>query len=232
LCRPILSRNPVLVFVSVGVQYLEGGVASVSRSFCPLTTSPSPHLLCLFPFSLALFSSQGFKHIDPNNFTPRLFHVKGKHHVRVTQVATKASSLNQGDVFILDMGKEIYQWNGKEANKYEKFKGLEMVTKIKNEERGGKPTTTFLEHDSDNATFWKTLGGSLKDVKSAEQGGSDDESKHNKPILLYKYDFICSSLSLALFFPPFSIYLALLFSELCVCFSFSPLFSQSLRCFW
>ncbi len=33
-----------------------------------------------------------------------------------------------GDVFILDMGLTLYQWNGSGANKYEKFKALELST--------------------------------------------------------------------------------------------------------
>lgn len=56
----------------------------------------------------------------------------------------KTSSLNEGDVFILDLGKTLFQWNGKQANKYEKFKGLEMITHIKDKERGGKATAIFL----------------------------------------------------------------------------------------
>jgi hypothetical protein len=56
----------------------------------------------------------------------------------------KTSSLNEGDVFILDLGKTLFQWNGKQANKYEKFKGLEMITHIKDKERGGKATAVFL----------------------------------------------------------------------------------------
>src|SRR5262245_46826585 len=33
-----------------------------------------------------------------------------------------------GDVFILDMGLTLYQWNGKDSNKYERFKALELST--------------------------------------------------------------------------------------------------------
>ncbi len=68
--------------------------------------------------------------------------------------------MNDGDVFILDIGKVIYQWNGKEANKYEKMKGLEISTKIRNEERGGKPDLVVLESGKEDAhadDFWKTL---------------------------------------------------------------------------
>ncbi len=85
----------------------------------------------------------------------------------------------------MDLGNTIYQWNGKDANKYEKFKGLEIVTKIKNEERGGKAETVFLEAGQDNDGFWKALGGKPAAIKTAEQGG-DDEGKVNVPNALYR----------------------------------------------
>jgi hypothetical protein len=37
------------------------------------------------------------------------------------------ASLNSGDVFILDAGLTLYQWNGKDSNKYEKAKALDVV---------------------------------------------------------------------------------------------------------
>lgn len=52
--------------------------------------------------------------------------------------------MNEGDVFILDNGLTLYQWNGKDANKYEKVKGLEMVTKINGDERGARATVNFF----------------------------------------------------------------------------------------
>jgi hypothetical protein len=128
----------------------------------------------------------GFKKVERDAYTPRLFQLKGKRNVRCTQVEMKASSMNEGDVFILDLGLTLYQWNGKEANKNEKFKGLEMVTKIKDEERGGRAQTTFLEsgkNDEKDEKFWKALGGSKRDVKTAAEAGDDDKVKSTPPVL-------------------------------------------------
>ena len=47
--------------------------------------------------------------------------VKVSHGV-LFQVPRNKSLLNDGDVFILDLGAEIYQWNGSNCNKDEKFK--------------------------------------------------------------------------------------------------------------
>ena len=48
------------------------------------------------------------------------------------------ASMNHGDVFILDMGRQIYVWNGREAGRLEKIKGLDVARRIKDEERGGR----------------------------------------------------------------------------------------------
>ena len=47
------------------------------------------------------------------------------------QVPRSSSSLNTGDVFILDAGLQLYLWNGPEANMYEKSKGALAMQRIK-----------------------------------------------------------------------------------------------------
>lgn len=144
-------------FLSIfpNIQYLEGGVDSA------------------------------FRHVDPSAYKPRLFHLKGKRHVRVQQVPLTVDSLNQGDVFILDLGLKLFQWNGTHANKYEKVKGLDIITHINGDERGGKAEVTVLESGKeDNADFWKALGGK-KAVSSADHGGSDDEVKGTETRLFH-----------------------------------------------
>ena len=46
--------------------------------------------------------------------------------------------MNSGDVFILDLGRTIYVWNGDQAGQQEKIKGLDVARRIRDEERGGK----------------------------------------------------------------------------------------------
>ena len=55
-----------------------------------------------------------------------------------TSLRVQVASLNSGDVFILDQGLTIYQWNGKDASRSEKAKGLDISVAIKDEERGGR----------------------------------------------------------------------------------------------
>jgi gelsolin len=117
----------------------------------------------------------GFKHVEPAKYQPRLLWVKGKKKIRVTQVDMTKDSLNSGDVFILDAGLKIYQFNGTKAGPMEKQKGAAITRSLK-EERKSAPQVIVVEETDTGADadeFWKHLGGRGK-IKTAEEGGSDD----------------------------------------------------------
>lgn len=65
--------------------------------------------------------ASGFNHVE-QKVTQRLLHIKGRHHVRCEEVEKTWSSFNDGDVFILDLGKVQYVWMGKESSRTEKIK--------------------------------------------------------------------------------------------------------------
>jgi len=122
----------------------------------------------------------GFKHVEPEKYEPRLLHLKGKKKVRTTQVERKVSSLNSGDVFILDLGLKVYKWEGKSAGMFEKNKGREVVDAIKTERRGKVTAFNIREgdKDADSQEFFKHLGGSVDSpIKSANEGGDDTEAE-------------------------------------------------------
>mmetsp|Transcript_4924 Transcript_4924/g.15709 ORF Transcript_4924/g.15709 Transcript_4924/m.15709 type:complete len:847 (+) Transcript_4924:143-2683(+) len=104
-------------------------------------------------------TSSGFRHVDRDHFETRLLHVKGTRSVRIREVELSSSSLNAGDVFLLDTGKAIMQWNGAEANRKEKAKALEVAIGIKDDERGGKATFIAFEQGQESPEFWEALGG-------------------------------------------------------------------------
>merc|ERR1711934_1257889 len=110
--------------------------------------------------------------------------VKGKMNaMSVQQVEFKASSLNKGDVFVLDGGLQLWQWNGPEANPAEKARASQVVQTIyANRQRGnGKVLTPIVMDDDDDDDFWKTLGGSPDDVQEADDG--DHEVVASEPEL-------------------------------------------------
>ena len=127
-----------------GVQYLEGGIES------------------------------GFRKVERDVYETRLLHIKGRRAARVRRVDCKASSLNHGDVFILDKGLKIFQWNGSEAHRLEKAKGLDVTSAIKNQERGGRAQVIVLEDgkNDNDAEFWEALGDKSQ-VASASAAGDD-----------------------------------------------------------
>jgi len=52
------------------------------------------------------------------------------------QVDTTGDSLNEGDVFVLDAGTDIFVWVGKEAGLVKQSKGLEIANMINSENKG------------------------------------------------------------------------------------------------
>jgi len=112
----------------------------------------------------------GFNIVKPEEYEPRLLKVKGKMNaMSVQQVEFKASSLNKGDVFVLDGGLQLFQWNGPEANPAEKRRAQQVVLEIyANRQRGdGIVKTPIVMDDNDDDDFWKLLGGSPDDIQAA-----------------------------------------------------------------
>ena len=123
--------------------------------------------------------ASGFKTVVRGVYETTLWQVKGARSCKVSECALDASSLNAGDVFILETQDVIYQWNGKEANKKEKAKGLEVSTDIRAEERGGKCKLEVVEMGAEPAAFWAALGGekpiagAVSDTTAAASGGGN-----------------------------------------------------------
>jgi len=127
----------------------------------------------------------GFKHVEPEKYNPRLLHLKGKKKVRVTEVEKSHKSLNSGDVFILDLGLNIYQWNGTKSGPMEKMKGAQLSRAIVDERKGLPKIQVFEEGGKDLANFWQALGGQGA-VKSAEEGGDDNEHEKSSTKILFR----------------------------------------------
>jgi len=126
----------------------------------------------------------GFKHVEPEKYRPRLLHCKGKKKVRVTEVENSGDSLNSGDVFIVDAGLNLYQWNGGKSGIFEKNKGA-MLTRAISDERGGRAKVHVVEEGTEDADFWTILGGKPTKIKTAEEGGSDEEAEKNQTKKLF-----------------------------------------------
>ncbi|CAH8549920.1 unnamed protein product [Heterobilharzia americana] len=89
----------------------------------------------------------GFTRVTPNEYQPRLlhFHQEGRNkHCEIQEVELSINSLDPTDVFILDLGTKLYQWNGSKSNKEERYNAAQFLQKI-NSERNGRCKTAVLD---------------------------------------------------------------------------------------
>jgi gelsolin len=124
-------------------------------------------------------ANSGFRHVKPTEYQPRLLHFKGsKKNIEIKQVPLYRESLDSGDVFILDLGLEIYQWNGSSCNKDERFKALQYLQGLKGD-RGGKPKVeTLNEADiSPSHKFYSHLPEGGEPLKKKDDSAASAEEK-------------------------------------------------------
>jgi len=117
-----------------------------------------------------------FNHVKPETYKPRLLHVKGRKVVVVREVPRARASLNSGDVFILDNGLDLYQWNGSKSAVSERTKAAQLCRALDDERKGLPKVHVFEEGDKDAGAFWALLEGGEGPVASAEQAGADDQA--------------------------------------------------------
>ncbi|XP_053142779.1 villin-1 isoform X2 [Hemicordylus capensis] len=97
--------------------------------------------------------ASGMKHVETNTYNvQRLLHVKGKKTVLAGEVEMSWSSFNLGDVFLLDLGKLIIQWNGPESNRMERLKGMNLAKDIRDRERGGRAQVGVVDGEDEAAS--------------------------------------------------------------------------------
>uniref|UniRef100_A0A4W5M755 Scinderin like a n=1 Tax=Hucho hucho TaxID=62062 RepID=A0A4W5M755_9TELE len=114
-----VQNNESITFLGYfksGIKYKQGGVAS------------------------------GFQHVVTNEMNvKRLLHIKGRRVIRATEVDMSWSSFNSGDCFIIDLGKDIFQWCGSECNRFERLKASEVAIDVRDNERNGRAKLQIVE---------------------------------------------------------------------------------------
>ncbi|ESN97697.1 hypothetical protein HELRODRAFT_85143, partial [Helobdella robusta] len=122
-------------------------------------------------------ADSGFRKVGPTEYKPRLLHFSGfKQHVTVREVALHPNRVVTGDVFILDLGLKLYQWNGRKSSKDERFKANQYLNNLKSE-RGGNSSYEVLEETDTAPThvFFESLTG--EDVEYEDKVDSEAEIK-------------------------------------------------------
>jgi len=138
------------------------------------------------------------------DFSARLLHVKGKRTVIINEVKVTWESLNNGDSFILDLGRKLICWMGEESNRSECINALKFMNKLRVTERASNATLYVIkQNDNINFTnddnieeiktlFWKTLGISTgkepSNIKTDKEGGDDDLIVASNKILFFQVE--------------------------------------------
>jgi gelsolin len=102
----------------------------------------------------------GFHHVKPTEYKPRLLHFSGqKQQIYVHEVPLVKERLDHKDVFILDLGLTLYQWNGKESSKEERFKAMQYLGLIRSERPKAEAETLEDESTPESHKFYTSLTG-------------------------------------------------------------------------
>ncbi|XP_066855553.1 villin-1 [Anser cygnoides] len=134
--------------------------------------------------------ASGMKHVETNTYNvQRLLHVKGKKNVVAAEVEMSWKSFNRGDVFLLDLGQLIIQWNGPESNRAERLKAMTLAKDIRDRERGGRAKVGVVEGEDEGATpelvqVLLQVLGEKRDIKAAIPDDKVDQI-HNSSLKLY-----------------------------------------------
>uniref|UniRef100_A0A8C7M7G8 Macrophage-capping protein n=1 Tax=Oncorhynchus kisutch TaxID=8019 RepID=A0A8C7M7G8_ONCKI len=152
-----VQNNESITFLGYfksGIKYKQGGVAS------------------------------GFQHVVTNEMNvKRLLHIKGRRVIRATEVDMSWSSFNNGDCFIIDLGKDIFQWCGSECNRFERLKASEVAIDVRDNERNGRAKLQIVEEGAEPEAIINALGPK----PNIPAGSPDDETveRANKKGALY-----------------------------------------------
>jgi len=92
----------------------------------------------------------GFRRVLPEAYVPRLFHIEKQEDKKITcvQKSLKKGNLESDDVFIIDNGLTIYQFNGKSCSADEKFKAAAMINNMKEGRKGNVRVEVIEERSS------------------------------------------------------------------------------------
>uniref|UniRef100_A0A8B9UV80 Villin-1 n=1 Tax=Anas zonorhyncha TaxID=75864 RepID=A0A8B9UV80_9AVES len=105
------------------------------------------------------------------------------------QVEMSWKSFNRGDVFLLDLGQLIIQWNGPESNRAERLKAMTLAKDIRDRERGGRAKVGVVDGENEGATpelvqVLLQVLGEKRDIKAAIPD-NQVEQIHNNSLKLY-----------------------------------------------
>lgn len=155
-----------------------------------LTSDKAPQALA------GLMSNEDFKSVALKKGTgptqllpfkdPMLLQIKGRRHIQTRLVAPVASSLNEGDCFLLITSKALYNYTGQFSNIIEQSRASDVANHIqKTSDMGCKVSKVINVSSKDAVTrnlenFWKILGSeSIPETVPAGHPNEDETYETN-----------------------------------------------------
>lgn len=133
-------------------------------------------------------TASGFKHVKPEEYEKRLFHVSGKgKKVKSKQIPLNVENLNNNDTFLLDAGTELYNFYPEKASIWEKRGCLSKQQKIEREREGKVKHKHIIEWEAgppaspEEEKFWSFFGGkpeSLPDTAAYQMKKQKEEEAY------------------------------------------------------
>eukprot|EP00939_MAST-03C_sp_MAST-3C-sp1_P001382 g1382.t1 len=138
------------------------------------------------PIVMAGGIASGFKHVETNaakkkdgskSAILRRIRKKGRRYI-ISQIPAKKSSLDAKDVFILDCGNTLYQYNGAQSSGFEKNRAQQECVKIskKRHKTSGIVVKHTHVHDGDDSKFWGILSTDADDDSGSSKIAASEES--------------------------------------------------------
>lgn len=169
-----------------------GGAAAQHRE---LQRAPSPEFLALFPRGVEVRAggvASGFRHVEepvpgagPEVRTLlRVFKPAAGAAVVVHEVEPVASSLDEGDVFVLDAGDKIWVWQGAKCSPMEKARAAQVVhdmTLAKHVD-----VEVLAQEDGRSGLVAKLLGGGEESSRQASARDRPARVQNTRPRRLFR----------------------------------------------
>ncbi|XP_069168586.1 uncharacterized protein [Procambarus clarkii] len=117
-----------------------------------------------------------------------LLQIKGRRHAQTRLVEPIASSINQGDDFVLITPTDVYHYKGEFSNVIERAKAAEIAQYIlQKKDMGVTSAKNLVEMDENSPSgrkskFWKLLGGD--ETSEGQPGGLPDEDEYVEAALV------------------------------------------------
>ncbi|XP_008066526.1 villin-like protein [Carlito syrichta] len=133
------------------------------------------------------------KHVETNMYNiQRLLHIKGRKHMSATEVELSWNSFNKDDIFLLDLGKVMIQWNGPKTGISEKSRGLALTCSIRDRERGGRAQIGVVDDEVKATDLMQTmeavLGRRVGNLRAATPSKSINQLQKANVRLYHVYE--------------------------------------------